>query len=399
VLVVDDNQTNRRILKEMLESWDMTVETVEGGPQAIEALQQAVTRTGSLPLIISDVHMPSMDGFMLAEKLRSTAAFREAVVILLTSGGRSGDSHRCEQLGISAHLIKPVKQSELLEAVIVAIGRQPARSKGIETNDDPCQTIAPLKILLAEDGKANQIMAVGLLTKWGHAVEIAENGEVAVAMWQAGSYDVILMDVQMPLLDGLEATAQIRELEAESHTPIIAMTARAMKGDRQRCLDAGMDDYVSKPVRRVELERVLRDLTLGVAEDTENQLATPADDSAQDCIDWNSALKNVAGDRELLLELLEVSIVENCSLFDQLEHALSQEQAKEAQRLAHTIKGGCQSIAAANARQAAAHVEAATEAGELATAHKQMAPLRQAIDRLNRVLKQAISSEGRLDIP
>ena len=260
VLVVDDNATNRRILKEMLESWGMSVETVEGGPQAIDALQEFIAEHGSLPLMISDVHMPVMDGFMLTEELRSRSALREIAIIILTSGGRVGDVRRCEELGVSAHLMKPVKQSELLEAIVVAVGSRSPRPQ--EATDEPA-SLPPLQILLAEDGKANQIVAVGLLTRWGHTVEVAENGEEAVELWQTGSFDVILMDVQMPVLDGLEATRRIRELEGDSgkHIPIVAMTARAMKGDRELCLAAGMDDYVSKPIRKPELYRALKSLT------------------------------------------------------------------------------------------------------------------------------------------
>ena len=259
VLVVDDNETNRRILKQMLESWGMVVNTVDGAAAALQSLQQTAAAHQTLPLVISDVNMPEMDGFMLAERLRSMTDLRETVVIMLTSGGRFGDVQRCEALGVRAHLMKPAKQSELLEAIMVAVDPHTHRhhaSEKISAEIDPF-SLSPQKILLAEDGKANQMMAVGLLTKWGHHVTVANNGQEAVERWKQGSFDVILMDVQMPVLDGFDATARIRELErlTGQHIPIVAMTARAMKGDRERCLEAGMDDYVSKPVRKVELHR------------------------------------------------------------------------------------------------------------------------------------------------
>ncbi|MDA0831794.1 MAG: response regulator [Planctomycetota bacterium] len=265
VIVVDDNETNRRILKEMLQSWNMIVETAEGGPQAIKVLQQTLSRQQGLPLVITDVNMPGMDGFTLTERLRSIAEYQDVAIIMLTSGGRPGDAKRCENLGVSAHLIKPVKQSELLDAILIAIGRRSQKQR-IVASSQPSVTSTPLpgmKILLAEDGKTNQRLAVGLLSKWGHEVIVAENGEEAVAQFQADTFDLILMDVQMPVLDGIGATCRIRELERNTnrHTPIIALTARAMKGDREMCLMAGMDGYLSKPLRSAELS----DILLGIA--------------------------------------------------------------------------------------------------------------------------------------
>jgi PAS domain S-box-containing protein len=262
VLVVDDNKTNRRILKAMLENRGMLVKTVDGGPQAIRVLQDIVKKHEPVPLVISDVNMPTMDGFMLTEQLRSMTLLQDTVIVMLTSGWRAGDVRRCAELGVRCHVMKPIKQSELLEVIVDAIGGNASRSQAQPETADDAASLPPLRILLAEDGKANQVMAVGLLTTWGHSVEVAENGEAAISLWQSGSFDLILLDVQMPVLDGLEATRRIREFEdgTGQRMPIVAMTARAMKGDRERCLAAGMDDYVSKPVRRPDLDRVLRNL-------------------------------------------------------------------------------------------------------------------------------------------
>jgi len=265
VLVVDDNDTNRRILQEMLQGWGMSVETVAGGHLALEALHQMLNDHNSVPLVVTDVNMPEMDGFMLAEQVRSSVSLREAVLIMLTSGGRHDDRERCKQLGVAAHLMKPVKQSELLNAVMLAVKprAQINQIRAVAVDEETIPSLPPLKVLLVEDGKANQILAVGLLTKWGHEVVVAENGQDGVDRWREAAFDVILMDVQMPVMDGLDAARRIRELERElkserdERIPIIAMTARAMKGDRELCLDAGMDDYVSKPVRKPELYRAL----------------------------------------------------------------------------------------------------------------------------------------------
>ena len=263
VLVVDDNETNRRILKKMLESWGMSVRAAAGAGQAIAGLQQMLEQDHALPLLISDVNMPEMDGFQLVERLRSMESLRDTVIIMLTSGGRQGDIARCKELGVTAHLMKPVKQSELLNAILVALGpRTQAQRIEQEATTVGEVSLPSLKILLVEDGIANQKLAVGLLKKWGHQVAIANNGEEAIRQWETEPFDAILMDVQMPLMDGLEATRRIRELEHDAgrRIPIVAMTARAMKGDRERCLAAGMDDYISKPVRKADLYRALSSL-------------------------------------------------------------------------------------------------------------------------------------------
>jgi two-component system sensor histidine kinase/response regulator len=396
VLVVDDNATNRRILEATLCSWGMTVESVEGGPQAIDALRNAEAGGTPFALVISDVHMPMMDGFMLAEKLRSMDALRDTVMIMLTSGGRAGDVRRCEELDIRAHLMKPVKQSELLNAIVASINGTTRRSV-VEATEE-VDALPPLKILLVEDGKANKIMALGLLSKWGHAVEVAENGREALERWKSETFDVVLMDVQMPIMDGLEATRRIRELEGDHRTPIVAMTARAMTGDRERCLDAGMDDYISKPVRRLDLYRALRNLSHGHPANPiasghatqQTQSAESKTDVTAKIIDWDAALAYMDGDRELLKTVVQASITECQQLITQLDEAIAGEDGKTAHRLAHTIKGGTRAIAATSTMEAAADVEASTAEGDFETARRQLPVLRQAIEQLVSVLTQQI---------
>jgi CheY-like chemotaxis protein len=399
VLVVDDSETNRRILKEILEDWGMSVETAHDAQLAIVALQRSVEHRGSLPLVISDVHMPQMDGFMLTEKIRSLPDLQNTVVILLTSGGRVGDIRRCEKLGISAHLMKPVKQSELLETIVRAIGRQSQELHSGAEFIDESVSIEPMHILLVEDGKANQIVAVGLLTKWGHTVEIAENGEQAIAVWQAGEFDLILMDVQMPILDGLNATARIRELENQSghRIPIVAMTARAMKGDRDRCLAAGMDEYISKPVRRTELYQVLHNLSYGDRtsefcsdnrEESEQMENTKNENESGPAFDLEAALHNVSGDENLLREVLQMVVLENEKLMPQLDQAIVANDVKLSERLAHTIKGGALSIVASEAASAAKAVENSCSQADFDDAQRLMSVLRQALDKLHTAIAQ-----------
>ena len=255
VLVVDDNSTNRLILNEILRGWGMKPRCVEGVDQGIEAMRAAAGTPDAFQLVISDVNMPERDGFDLAAFIRQEATLSDTVIIMLTSGDRIEDVRRCEELRTNAHLFKPVKQSELFNVV--------ARELGAGRNDESAENPAnagsqfpcPLKILLAEDSLVNQTLAKGVLGQWGHSVEVAMNGEEAVDMWEANEFDLILMDVQMPEMDGLQATREIRKRESgtDRHVPIVAMTANAMQGDREECLAAGMDDYVSKPFRRQEL--------------------------------------------------------------------------------------------------------------------------------------------------
>ena len=271
VLVVDDNQTNRRILEEMLKSWRMEPIVVESGQDALRALDQARNAGKAVRLIISDVNMPEMDGFELAAKVNASPLHAGTKTILLTSASRSGDAQRCRELGVVSHLMKPVKQSALLDAIALAVGvtvvdDRPSKSPAPAEQPEGA-SLKPLKVILAEDNPVNQKFALRVLQKNGHTVEVAGTGKEALDAWQKGPCDVILMDVQMPDMDGFEATARIREQESGSgrRTPIVAMTAHAMKGDRERCLEAGMDGYVTKPIKATamfaEIERVLAELS------------------------------------------------------------------------------------------------------------------------------------------
>ena len=251
VLIVDDNATNRLILEEMVTNWGMIPSDTSNADDAIDLLQKANTHGKPFGIVLSDVNMPETDGFMLAEKIRKNAAISQTPILMLTSGGRMGDREKREELGIAANLMKPVKQSELFNSIVRALGVNSDERSNSRIESPPVATSKPLKILLAEDSIVNQKLAIGILEKRGHEVHVANDGVEAVAAIQKGKYDLILMDVQMPELDGIEATREIRKLEAETeqHMPIIAMTAHAMKGDRERCLEAGMDEYISKPIR------------------------------------------------------------------------------------------------------------------------------------------------------
>lgn len=379
VLIVDDNRTNRQILNETLQNWGMSVQTAESAFQALDLLAEC-TDQHRLPLIISDVHMPQMDGFMLAERIRSTDLPRQPLIILLTSGGQQGDVGRCEQLRISAHLMKPVKPSELLDAISLAVGESPStRPRTADHDADTDQeAVVCRRILLAEDGKANQKLAMGLLSKWGHDVTLAENGQEAVDLWQQEDFDVILMDVQMPVLDGMKATSRIRELEADSgrHIPIIAMTARAMKGDRERCLAAGMDDYVSKPIRKPKLLTALNSIC-------PKPVAEPdASEPDVNCavVDWDDALETTDHNQSILLAIVEAAVLEVPDVCDQLQQAVAERDAAAAERLAHTMKGAAQAIAARPLAAVAADIEQMAAQQDLQAVEDRMSKLKTAAE-------------------
>ncbi|WP_144057691.1 PAS domain-containing hybrid sensor histidine kinase/response regulator [Novipirellula maiorica] len=258
VLVVDDNATNRRILLETLLNWGLQPMAVSNAKDALQRVRSEVENGTPFHLVISDVNMPETDGFDFVESLRHDRELAGTTVMLLTSAIRSGDAIRCDQLNVATHLMKPVKQSELLRAISHVVGRQSIESSSPESDTVGSATAADsssldsMRVLLAEDSLVNQKVALGLMRKWGHCVTIAQNGIEAVQMSGSQEFDLILMDVEMPEMDGLDATRAIRKREQKqaSHIPIIAMTAHAMIGDEQRCREAGMDAYVAKPIRQ-----------------------------------------------------------------------------------------------------------------------------------------------------
>ena len=258
VLIVDDNFTNRRVLHGMLNRWGMRPTAVEGGRAALQALEIAKSTGRSFPLILLDGQMPEMDGFTLAEIIQKDPELVGAAIMMLTSAGHVGDAARCRELGISAYLVKPIRQGELLNSIRQILQKFPEPRPNpvpLVTRHTLRETQKRARILLAEDNAVNQHLAVRLLEKRGYTVSVAADGRLAVAALEKETFDLVLMDIQMPGMDGFEATATIRQKEARTggHIPIIAMTAHALKGDQERCLAAGMDGYVSKPIRTTEL--------------------------------------------------------------------------------------------------------------------------------------------------
>jgi CheY-like chemotaxis protein len=262
VLIVDDNTTNQRILVEMTRNWRMQPTAASSAREALDAWHQAYHQGAPFPLMITDMNMPDVDGLTLSEWIRDEAQSWQTAIIVLTSGLRPADADRCVRLNVAARLMKPARQSELFNAIAAALGGVPAAIEAGTADASPGIALPPLRVLLAEDSVVNQQLAMALLQKHGHQVTVAGDGKAAVEAVADGEFDLILMDVEMPELDGLGATREIRRRERDpgAHLPIIAMTAHAMKGDRERCLQAGMDDYVAKPIRAAEMFRKIAEV-------------------------------------------------------------------------------------------------------------------------------------------
>jgi two-component system sensor histidine kinase/response regulator len=359
VLVVDDNQTNRRILSRMLSPLRMKVTAVESGAGALVQMQEAYQHGEPFQLVILDSHMPEMDGFMVAARIRENGDLNQATILLLTSGDNQGDAARCRALGIARYLLKPVKQSELVDAIVHALEKTSRKQDDVlpEAPSFSKANLHPLQILLAEDNPVNQTLAMRLLEKAGHSVKLATNGQEALKLLGGQDFDVVLMDLQMPVMGGLEATAAIREKEKASggHIPIIAVTAHALKGDRERCLESGMDGYISKPVQPglllAELERVV---TNRVPENETLRAEEPAPPSPEPCVNFPELLKRVDNDGELLQDLVTVFRNDFPRHSDSLRLAIQENDSKRIEAVGHTLKGVFSNLAAERAAEKAA---------------------------------------------
>ncbi len=263
VLIVDDNVVNRRMLETQVAAWDMRPLGVGGGQEALAALSAAAREGHPYPLVLLDCEMPDLDGFSVAEEIGRRRELSGAAIVMLSSSGTDGQAARCRELGIGAHVTKPIRQSELLEAICLTLGSMPAPRPIPAAPPVPSATrpVRRMSVMVAEDNIVNQRVASALLSKRGHSVKVVSNGKEVIAALEGAAFDLILMDVQMPEMDGFAATDAIRARERESggHVRIVAMTAHAMKGDCDRCLRAGMDGYVSKPLDPATLFAVVED--------------------------------------------------------------------------------------------------------------------------------------------
>ncbi len=374
VLVVDDNPTNRRILEAMLRHWNMRPTLADSGAHGLEVMTEHKRGGEPFPLVLIDAMMPEMDGFTLAEKIKHDPDLAGATIMMLTSAGQRGDAARCRALGIEAYLIKPIRQSELLDAILMTLGR-PAQAKArpsLVTRHSLRSARRRLHILLAEDNPVNRELAVRLLEKGGHTAVAAGNGKEAVGLLEdpAGQeFDLVLMDVQMPVMDGFRATAMIREREKVDgkHIPIIAMTAHALKGDRERCLAAGMDGYVAKPISPTKLFEAMEALVplLPVGGDgQQKQTRTPR------VFDEAALLCRVEGDTQLLREIVDLFQSECQRMLGDVKSALDRRDAKALENAAHAFKGSVGNFCADTAVEIARNLESAARAEDLTGAER-----------------------------
>jgi PAS domain S-box-containing protein len=376
-LVVDDNETNRRILEEVLLSWNMDPVCVPNAPQALEKMREANSQDRPFEIVLTDSHMPDMDGFDLAEQIQKDKRIDSAVIMMLTSGDRPGDVSRCERLDIASYLLKPVKQSELLEAVVSVLHGEATPEADRENAVAGMGTsVSPLRILLAEDSLVNQKLAVALLERHGHDVRVANNGREAIAAVDSDDYDLVLMDVQMPTLDGFEATAAIRARERDTgrHIPIIAMTAHALKGDRELCLEAGMDEYISKPIRAESLFRSIQRVV------APSRFQVPERDSLS-IVNWDEALDAVGGDRQILKTLIESLVEEAPAMLDAIQRAVRAGDTPALRLAAHTLKGAVRYFGATAVFKSAFRLEGMGQDGDLETAPEVLAALESSMEQ------------------
>jgi len=382
VLIVDDNATNRRILEEVFTNWRMRPVAVEGGAAALATLESSLSADQPFAVVLLDGHMPDMDGFAVAERISRDPRYADIKLVMLTSVSQPEDVTRCRRLGISAYLTKPIKQSELFDVVVTAIG-QPVgeRPRARKRSKWPRRAQRRLHVLLAEDNEVNQLLATRIFEKLGHHVTVVNNGREALSAVQAGKFDLVAMDVQMPEMDGLAATAAIRAWEKSTgtHIPILAMTAHAMKGDRERCLAAGMDGYASKPIRIAELEQAIAQLA-GPSKSAE---ALVTEESGGDgVVDRAALLAGVDGNRGLLRELVRLFLADCPRRRAEIKEAVRRGDAEALRKAAHTLKGSVGNFAAKQAFAAAQRLEIMGRDGELDKAGEARMALESELARL-----------------
>ncbi len=396
VLVVDDNATNRRILQEMLSHWGMHPTTVESGAQALREMARAKESGESYRLVLLDAHMPQMDGYTLAARIKANPDWAGATILMLSSGRLSGELDRSQDSGIAMYLTKPIKQSELLSAIVNILSTPTAEAKPalVTSARSLPEHWRPLRILLAEDNPVNQRLAIRVLEKRGHTVVVAANGAEALTAFQKNAqqpFDLILMDVQMPQMDGYETTAAIRESEktTQRHIPIIAMTAHAMSGDRERCLAAGMDDYLSKPLDASKLFEQIENLD---AKPSASDAVTSDEPPAGDALfDPHEVMTRVLGDIELLQQIVELFRVECSKLLSAVREAVRRSDGEALERSAHRLKGSIGIFGARRALAVVSRLEECGRAGDFGNLTGLCAELESEVDRLSRALARWIA--------
>jgi len=394
VLVVDDNATNRRILAEILGHWGMAATLAKDASTAMRLLRTASDRGEPFDLVLLDAMMPDVDGFELARWIGQQATLRHGPLILLSSADQTDTSARCRDSGIEAHLTKPISASNLLEVVLgILIGtgaHEPLPISPGETAMDPRTTqwqqptTRSLDVLVADDHDANRRLAVTILNKRGHRCGEAKNGREARELLRQKRFDVALMDIQMPVMDGCEATAAIRRMEQDTgrHLPIIALTAHAMTGDREKCLAAGMDGYLAKPLRPHELVGLVESLGGPRGAPRDSPKDHPANLTATGEFDFDVALDSLDNDVELLLEQMQFFANDGPDLIQRIAEAIAANDPRALAIAAHRLKGLLARYAYHDAVELAHELELKGKRGTVDTARATYEQLVPKVDRL-----------------
>ena len=385
VLIVDDNATNRRILHDVVQAWGMQPTLAEDGAAALRAVEAGTQAGSPFRLVLLDFQMPGTDGLDVARRIRQSPDGASTLIVMLSSVGRTGEAARDAHGIVNVSLTKPVRQSVLLEAILGSLASPlvpvvPARPAAPATSPAGLRS---LHVLLAEDNHVNARLVTGILERRGHRVTTVETGRAALAAVGTTAFDVVLMDVQMPEMDGLEATAAIRASEVGTgrRVPIVALTAHAMSGDHEACLAAGADAYLPKPVRSAELLATIEPLC-EARPDT-----APASDEPS--FNATEALARVEGDRELLVELIDLFLSELPHALSELQRGAAQRDAKAIERAAHTLRGSVANFSARAAVEAALSVELLGRDGDLDGMGPALAALEHELGRLERDLVRA----------
>ena len=381
ILVVDDNATNRLVVTKLLRSWECRHEEAPDGKTALDMLRTAASAGDPFRIAILDMQMPGMDGGTLGREIKADERVRDTILVMLSSMAKRGDAKTLSEPGFAAVLTKPLRGSHLYECLVTVNGvssqgvcAEKNGVEGLEESNCPAVPSHPgsgaeerqLCVLLAEDNLTNQKMATFMLKKAGCRVDVVENGRDAVRAVFDQPYDLVFMDVQMPGMDGLEATATIRKRESETggHVPIVAITAHAMKGDRELCLQAGMDDYISKPIRPIDLFRIVERVLSEPFIRTKHDLASERR-SGKAVFNQDAFMERLGGELEIAREIVKVFLEDAPEQIEGLRQALEKRDADAVRRCGHKLKGSAGAIGAEAIQQVAYEIEIIGGAGNL----------------------------------
>jgi|GEM_PF-2170688 len=396
VLVVDDNATSHHILCKTLEEWAFQPESARNAPQALNLIRRRFAGGQRFAVMFVDAWMPGIDGLSLIEQLHDQPERPERIILMMSSADHQALSGRCALLNIAAYLDKPVLRTDLLAGLLSALGRQPA---GSEQDEDPnrrtvlVHATRPLRVLLAEDRPANQKLIINILNKRGHSVEIANNGQEAINLIQQSMYDMVLMDIQMPVMDGIQATAAIRSLAnpKKASLPIIAMTAHAMRGDRERCLAAGMNEYVAKPIDSRKLIELMESLAMNANGSHERPEPGPrGSEPTPPTTLYNkaNAMTRLGGDEELFFDLVQYFLEDAPTLLEQAAASIRGSDCASLERAAHSLKGLAANFDAERTVQTALRLEQIGKSEDLREAEEALQKLNHEVTRLSEALSQ-----------